>query len=76
MKIVKESGNVKLGLDEIEGDDGKMREFMMLMITRDTEDRFVRDEKGNLCYGRRPPRVIPLKQEDLANIVFVCTISD
>lgn len=62
--------NVKIYKDFVEDEtDGSKNVFFIMTLESDKEGYF-RDEKGNLCYGLRPPKAITFQKDYAKEMVI------
>ena len=54
--------NIMIYLDSMKQEDGRINSFYILTVHNDTVGYF-RDNKGNLAYGKRPSRALPINKE-------------
>lgn len=60
--LIFDGKNIKLRKDAVEQNDGSLNYFYILTVQSETEGYF-RDEKGTMCYGKRPPKAITFSKD-------------
>lgn len=71
-EIIYTGTNIFIYKDVIDN-EGVKTEFFIMSI-QDDRVGFYRDEKGSLCYGKRPPKAITFSKEYLTELKKVFTV--